>query len=127
VPAALPTKVYTSPRGNSFLSPVDTLESGGECMTNTKTILGWLGALVAPFAVITAYLFLSRWPVYNWSAASDYIALAVAIAVGIIGLCVAVRTPLRRLVGSFVYVCAAAFVLFWYSIAFVCSTFGDCL
>jgi hypothetical protein len=96
-------------------------------MTDTRTILGWLGMLVAPFAVITTHLFLSRWPAYHWSVASDYIALAVAIAVGIIGLFVAVRSLLRRLVGSFVYVCAATFVLFWYSIAFVCSTFGDCL
>lgn len=92
-----------------------------------RTILGWLGALVAPFVVITAYLFLTRWPAYRWSVASDYVALAVAIAVGIAGLCVAVRSPLRRLMGSVVYVCAAAFVLFWYSLAFVCSTFGDCL
>lgn len=109
----------TAPRARSV-----TL--GSEHMRNRRTILGWLGALVAPFVVITAYFFLSRWPAYKWSVASDYVALAVAIAVGITSLCVAVRSPLRRLVGSVAYVCAATFILFWYALAFVCSTFGDC-
>lgn len=96
-------------------------------MRNIRTILGWLVALVVPFTVVTAHLFISRWSAYKWSVASDYVALAVAIAVGVTGLCMAVRSPLRRVVGSVVYVCAATFVLFWYSLSFVCSTFGDCL
>jgi len=96
-------------------------------MSNARTILGWLGAIVAPFAVITAHLFLSRQPVYEWSVASDYIALVLAIAVGSAGLLIAIRSPMRRLVGCVVYACVTAFVLFWYSLPFVCSTFGDCL
>ncbi|HEU4653710.1 MAG TPA: hypothetical protein VFS47_06975 [Steroidobacteraceae bacterium] len=51
----------------------------------------------------------------------------MAIAVGLAGLLLAVRTTARRLLGFVVYVCVAIYVLFYYSLSFVCGAFGDCL
>lgn len=91
-------------------------------MTTRRAIVGWAVALVGPLTVVTAYLLLSR--AQTWSTDLDWVALAVALAVGVAGLRMA---RCAAVVGSMVYVCVAAFVLLWYSLSFVCSVFGDCL
>ena len=96
-------------------------------MKNPKAVMGWTLATAAPFVIATTYLILSRWPSRWWSPASDYLALSAAIVAGVAGLCLLVRDTRDRVIASIVYVGAAAFVLFWYSLSFVCSAFGDCL
>jgi hypothetical protein len=96
-------------------------------MKTVKTTLGWALAVGLPFAVASVYLTLSRWPVRWWSAETDYMALAAAVLAGTVGLFMIVRSPRRRVVGFLAYACAATLTLGWYSLAFVCSIFGDCL
>ncbi len=88
---------------------------------------GWVLALAGPIVVDSAYLTFSRWPVRWWSEGSDYLALALAVVVGVAGIFLFVRSAARRIIASVVYVCAAFVALTWYSLAFVCRAFGDCL
>lgn len=92
-----------------------------------KTVTGWLIAVAGPPVVTSLYLLLSRWSVRGWPAALDYVALMVAVLVGLIGVRIAMQNPVRRIVCSVVYACVAALAVAWYSLALVCSVFGDCL
>jgi hypothetical protein len=93
-----------------------------QCIIGTLAIVGWTLALIGPLASATAYLLVSRW---LWSSeVFDFVAMAFALAMGVSGLRLAGRATL---VGSAVYICAGAFLLFWYSLVFVCSAFLDCL
>jgi hypothetical protein len=94
--------------------------------TRTATA-GWVLALGGPIVVASAYLTFSRWPIRWWSGGSDYLALALAVLVGVVGICLAVRGAARRIIASVVYACVAVLAVAWYSLAFVCSAFGDCL
>lgn len=94
--------------------------------TRTATT-GWVLALVGPIVVASAYLTLSRWPVRWWSGGSDYLALALAVLVGVVGVCLVIRGTARRVIASMVYACVAVLAVAWYSLAFVCGAFGDCL
>ena len=86
-----------------------------------------LGALAAPIALLSVYLYLSRWPNRWFSPATDFIALGISILVG--GLCVWRLLPSRRsqLVAVSIYVVAYFVVLFVYGFSFVCNVFQDCL
>lgn len=86
-----------------------------------RATFGWLVAFVGPLAFATAYLLLSRWQMWF---TGDWVALAIAVAIGVAGLRMTGRATGAA---SFVYVCVATFVLFWYSLIFVCSVFQDCL
>jgi hypothetical protein len=96
-------------------------------MKTSTAAAGWVLALGGPIAVASAYLTFSRWPIRWWSEGSDYLALALAVIVGVVGICLTVRGAARRIIASVVYVCVTLLALTWYSVAFVCSAFGDCL
>jgi hypothetical protein len=73
-----------------------------------KTVTGWLIAVAGPLLVASVYLLFSRWPVRWWSAVFDYAALVVAVLVGVVGVCIAIQSPVRRIVCSAAYTCVAA-------------------
>jgi hypothetical protein len=100
---------------------------GLERMKRRTATTGWLLALAGPIVVVSLYLTFSRWPIRWWSGGSDYLALALAVVVGVVGICLVVRGTARRIIVSVVYACVAALAVAWYSLAFVCSAFGDCL
>src|SRR5262245_25002255 len=45
---------------------------------------GWrlAAAAVSPFALISAYLFLSRWPSYHFTTLSDFLGLGLPVFIG---------------------------------------------
>ena len=92
-----------------------------------RIAFGSLLALVAPVMLLSGYLYLTRATNLRWSDQSDFLALAISVAVGVAGLLLLVRDNLKRLVGAVVYAFATYYVLFGYTLAFVCSAFGDCL
>lgn len=86
-----------------------------------------IGAVVGPFAVMSLYLFFSRWPARWFTGSSDYVALALSalLAVALVWL-----MPLRPLVRTAVALVAATLllvVLYVYSFCFLGAVFGDWL
>lgn len=84
-------------------------------------------AVVGPFAVMSLYLFFSRWPTRWFTGSSDYVAIPVSalLAAALIWL-----VPLRPLVRIAVALVAATLLwglLFLYSFYFVGAVFGDWL
>ena len=82
-------------------------------------------AALAPFAVASVYLLLSRWPSYRFTAFSDYTAFAVAI---ITGAAFIATLPIR---GSFrgvcllLYVPLVAVLVVLFSLWFIAVVFHD--
>jgi hypothetical protein len=86
-----------------------------------------IASVLGPVFVLTAYLVVSRWPERWFTTSSDYAALAVALAVGVI--CVWL-VPVRwqwRLAMSIANVAVMSVGLILWTLAFVCSVFQDCL
>jgi hypothetical protein len=86
-----------------------------------------VGALFGPPALMSAYLYLSRWPTRWFTGDSDWGALGLSVAVG--AACIA-GLPMPgawRLVLAIVYVPVAVFALIVYSLSFVGTMFGDWL
>jgi len=102
--------------------------SNNESKKLSRTAFAGTIAFLFPTLISTGYLWLSRTYDWNWhSGTLDYSALAVSIAIGLIGVFL---LPLRR-VWSFViaaiYVPIAGYWLILFMFAFVCSVFGACL
>ncbi len=94
--------------------------------TRKQVLLSVALALVAPIAIMSAYLWLSRDPDW-WTSFSDQAAFVVAVAVGLVGI---LRLPLQKLarvVLAVLYVPAAGAGLIFFTLSFVCGMFGDCL
>jgi len=86
----------------------------------------WALAIVCPLLVTTAYLFLSREP-SRFSATSDYIAFALAIAIGVIAIASLRSSLTSRVILIVIYVPVALFALISFSLVFVCAAFNSCL
>jgi uncharacterized SAM-binding protein YcdF (DUF218 family) len=87
----------------------------------------WLTTVLIPFVIASVYLWFSRWPTRWFTTASDYIALAVAVAV-FVGAVLAM--PLERKKKVLIAlggapVVAAALTVF--ALVFVSMAFGDWL
>jgi len=85
------------------------------------------GAVGLPIAVVSLYLWFSRWPVRTFSANSDYIALTACILLGMLFIVV---LPIRAWTRAFLvaaYAPLAFAVLVFYSLVFVGFAFGDWL
>jgi hypothetical protein len=89
--------------------------------------LRWTAVVTAPFAVVSIYLWLSRWPTRWFTATSDYTAFAIAMIV--FGAAVMVL-PLERRKKMLIAVCGAPFLaaaLTFFAFVFVGAAFGDWL
>lgn len=89
-----------------------------------RQVAGWALLLVAPAVVLTAYEYISR-TTRNFTLASDYGAIAVALAIGLSGLLLLVRTPGRRAVAIALYVPITAIVM-RLTLTVGCAVFADC-
>nr|CAA9248140.1 hypothetical protein AVDCRST_MAG63-1791 [uncultured Armatimonadetes bacterium] len=86
-----------------------------------------LGAVVAPFLTISAYLYFSRWPTRWFTATSDYIGLGLSVAAGMAFL---LRLPVLvrwRALAAVVYLPTIGAALVFYSLMFVGAVFNDWL
>jgi hypothetical protein len=86
-----------------------------------------IAAAVVPFAVLSAYLFFSRWPSRGFTGFSDYVALAGSVAVGIVFIVILPIRPAARFVWSIIYVLSIPFLLVYYCFFFVGVVFGNWL
>ncbi len=84
-------------------------------------------AIVLPFAVLSAYLFFSRWPSYRFTTFSDYAGLVASVLVGVAFVAtMPVRTQVRAL-SLLIYVPVLCVLLFFYCLLFVGVVFGEWL
>ncbi len=93
----------------------------------TRTILTTLFTLFFPMVVTFIYLFFSRWPERWFTGASDWLAISVAILIGLIGLWALPLKPWYRALATFLYVPAMGALLAYFMLLLVCDMFGDCL
>jgi hypothetical protein len=91
--------------------------------------VGWavVGALVAPPAVMSAYLALSRWPSRWFTAGSDWLFLALSVGVGVAFLARLPLPSVGRMALACMYVAVAGVALVLYSLYFVGFVFDDWL
>jgi hypothetical protein len=83
------------------------------------------GASLAPFALMSVYLFFTRWPSYRFSALTDYVALGGSVLAGaaLVAL-LPLRISLRALL-LLVYLPLISRLLFYYVFAFIGFVFHD--
>jgi uncharacterized membrane protein len=92
-----------------------------------KSVFLVLGAIAAPFLLISLYLYFSRWPTRWFTSASDFIALGLSLAIGIVFL---LRLPVSfgaRVAAAICYVPILGAVLIFYSLMLVGFVFNDWL
>lgn len=90
-----------------------------------RFLLCWLGITLAPLAVFTGYLIVTRSSLRQYMG-WDAPAMAVSLAVGLASIAwLPVKSRLRWGM-SVLYVPVAAFLLFYYAASFVCFRYGDC-
>lgn len=88
-------------------------------------ILGWLLVLVLPGLVLSAYLFASR-TTRHFSEMTDLTALAISVALGLIGVFILVRRWGYRILAVIVYVVLVGGGMYIAMVAIECATFNDC-
>jgi hypothetical protein len=85
------------------------------------------GMLIGPLVIVSVYLMLSRWSARWFTTESDWWALAIAVAVGVVSISRLPISPLLRIVLAVWFVPFAWFALLFYSLAFLGLVFGDWL
>jgi len=85
------------------------------------------GAVVGPFAVMSLYLFFSRWPTRWFTGSSDYVAISVSALLAAVLIWQMPLRPLVRFALALVAATLLAGLLFLYSFYFVGAVFGDWL
>lgn len=91
--------------------------------------LAWrlAGAISAPFVVASAYLLLTRWPSYRFTASSDYAGLGVSVLAGAVFIALLPIRPAQRVIWLLLYVPLVATMLFFYTFWFIAVIFHDAL
>lgn len=92
----------------------------------TKKEIGWTVAVAGPLAVITLYgfcIYTFRWRFPVWFL---WIAVGLALSIGLVGLVDAVRSPRWRIVATIVYLPTAFFLILIYWAILACSVFNAC-
>jgi hypothetical protein len=87
----------------------------------------WLAAaIIAPFVVMSAELCLANY--FNSNNPSwDYVGLALSVITGLCCLWQLPASKLKRTLMTIIFVPVCTTLLFFYTFAFVCAVFGDCL
>lgn len=92
--------------------------------------LGLIGlCIVAPLGITTGQLWLSRsFDLWSWwTGASDIIAIAAGIAIGLVGIALLQLPRSQRFAFGFLYAVFGSGALFVWTIMFACAAFGGCL
>src|SRR5690242_9332242 len=96
------------------------------CKLSTKMVgLRATAAVVLPFALMSVYLLLSRWPSRWFTTLSDYAAGAVSLLAGSALIATLPISREVRLLLLLFYVPMLCFLLFLYGLQFVGMVFGD--
>jgi hypothetical protein len=118
--------------------------SEGDCQVNdeapmsaplaTRVVFLSLSCICLPLLVMSVYLYYSRHSASHFTTKGDFIASAAGVVSGAICMHWLVKKfgwasrSMPFHVGAVVlYVVVASFILYVYSLEFVCSVFGDCL
>ena len=88
---------------------------------------GWrlIGAALVPFAMISGYLFFTRWPSYQFTTFSDYAGLAVSVLAGAVFVAILPLRPLQRLLSLVCYVPLLTILLVYYTFWIIALFFHD--
>src|SRR6266567_1760528 len=88
---------------------------------------GWrlVGAALAPFVVVSAYLIFTRWSSYRSTAFGDYVCLTFSVVAGAVFVVMFPIRPLHRALSLLVYIPLLATVLFLYTFWFIALVFHD--
>lgn len=92
-----------------------------------QRVLLWTASIWMPVVVMSGYLAFSRWPQRWFTTSSDYAALTVAVVVGVACVWLIPTRWQWRLALSIANIAVMSVGLFWWSFAFVCIVFEDCL
>jgi hypothetical protein len=89
--------------------------------------LGWrlAAAVLAPFAVASVYLFLTRWPSYRFTAFSDYAGLSVSVLIGAAFIAMSPIPAHLRVFSLLLYVPVVAAMVIFYGFCFIGVVFHD--
>ena len=98
---------------------------GGRGVLRLLCLLG--ATIIVPIVVLSAYLFLSRWPTGGSACRGDSVAFTLAILVGAIPILMLRIRVWARGVLLICYVPAAWFLLLYYALAFVGFVFDEWL
>ena len=96
-------------------------------MERRNPLLTFFLIFLAPFAIASVYLYLSRWPERSFTTETDWLALATAMGVGVWGLILLPFAKWQKALLVLLYGAAMGFSLVIFALAFVCGAFGDCL
>lgn len=92
-----------------------------------KRSLQWLCVAVGPFAIVSAYLLVSR-RVLGWSDSNlDFVALVVAVVAGAAALNRVAHSDDEPTFWLFIYVPVVGVALLFWALMVHCSLTGDCL
>jgi hypothetical protein len=92
-----------------------------------RTVVATIGTLLGPLLVASVYLSVSRWPEPWFTSMTDWIALGLAILVGLTGLWSLPFNRWQRATATLIYVPVMGVLLGVSALLFVCELFGDCL
>jgi SNF family Na+-dependent transporter len=85
------------------------------------------GAIVLPFALISAYLLIAEYAHGRYGEAAGYLALGLAAASGAACVWHLFSRIGARIAATLVFFATCCGWLILYSLYFVCGVFGDCL
>jgi hypothetical protein len=89
-----------------------------------KTLGAWLLIFVIPAIIWSAYVYASR-TTRTFSSATDFSVLALAVAVGVVGMLMLYRAPGIRVFAALSYAVVAGALMYAGMIASTCYL-GDC-
>ena len=93
-------------------------------MMKSKVALLVPGAIVAPFLVLSVYLYFSRWPTGWFTATSDFVGLGLSIAAGTVFLLHLPISGWLRVLITVLYLPMIGAALFFYCFMFVGVVFN---
>ena len=88
-------------------------------------ILGWILVLVLPWLILSSYLFISR-TIRHFSEPSDTAALAISVALGLLGVLILARSWGTRILGIVVYIVLVGGGMYLAMAGVLCGVFHDC-
>ena len=89
-----------------------------------QTLVAWLLMIVVPAIIWSVYVYTSRLT-RTFSTVTDYSALAVAVAVGTVGVLILFRSTRSRLLAALLYVAVAGSAMYLGMATSLCYL-GDC-
>ena len=90
-----------------------------------RWIVGTIGAVGSPFAIVSVYLLLAHWRTYPTTGVTDEGALAVGIGVGLLFLCLLPLPSLWRFALGILYFPTFGFLLVVYMLCFIVVVYGE--